>query len=61
MLTRKYYVAIAAVLKARANPTVYAPDYVQAVRDVARDLAGQFGLDNPNFDRERFLKAAGAA
>jgi hypothetical protein len=60
VLSRKYYVAIAAVLKDRKESTRL-PLYKEAIRDVAHDLAGQFAFDNPNFDRERFLKAAGAA
>ena len=57
-MTRKDYVAIAAALaKARAEyPTMQmnsAHDYV------AGEVAATMAADNPRFDRERFLKAAG--
>jgi hypothetical protein len=59
-MTRKDYILIAAALKAAADYTKRFPDqpadtFVTAVHTLADALA----RDNPRFDRERFLKAAG--
>lgn len=58
-MSRKDYEAIAALLRDHADtlsdPT-QAPDI--AVRDLMDGMADLFAADNPNFDRERFLKAA---
>ena len=50
-LTRHYYVAFAEILKPYAQERV--------AREIAADLADFFARDNPRFDRERFLRAAG--
>lgn len=47
-MTRKDYVLIAAALRE-----------ARTVAEAARLLADQLAQDNPRFDRERFLKAAG--
>ena len=56
-MTRKDYVAIAAALKnARGLPMNNHADSLQAA---AQCIAAVMSRDNPHFDRERFLKAAG--
>lgn len=54
--SRQHYESIARILKNDAQPGVDAETLVQ---DIAEDLADLFAQDNPNFDREKFLKAAG--
>jgi predicted secreted Zn-dependent protease len=59
-MTRKDYILIAAALKAARKYDECPAD--QAVCDnVAQELANALARDNPRFDRERFLKAAGVA
>ena len=53
-MTRKDYIAIAAVFKVRKDR-----DNADALREIAYDLADVFKRDNPNFDRARFLAACG--
>jgi len=56
-MTRKDYILIAAALKAAYDETYHT---VHAGIDAAAvALADALGRDNPRFDRERFLKAAG--
>jgi vacuolar-type H+-ATPase catalytic subunit A/Vma1 len=56
-MSKQHYVAIAEVLN---NVGADADDEVQdAIDNIAEDLADYFLQDNPRFDRERFLKAAG--
>jgi hypothetical protein len=55
-MTRKDYVAIAAVLAQAAKHT--GADYV-TVGIVAALTANVMARDNPRFDRARFLKACG--
>ena len=62
-MTRKDYILIADALK-NAQPMCKLNDFADEMvsachRDVARTLADALGRDNPRFDRERFLKAAG--
>lgn len=57
-MTRKDYVAIAGAIKYtrqwnKLEKEVYATDRV------AESIAGVMALDNPSFDRARFLKACG--
>lgn len=52
-LTRRYYVAIAEILRPYAREKV--------ARQIAMDLADFLARDNPSFERERFLRAAGMA
>jgi hypothetical protein len=52
-LTRRYYVALAGILRPYSRERVG--------QDIIRDIADFFSLDNPRFDRERFLRAAGVA
>lgn len=62
-LSRKHYTAIAAILKAQRD-VLQGEDLgrplVQGTCDsIARELAVLFKLDNPSFDRGRFLRACG--
>lgn len=50
-LSKQHYTKIAEILRAYAN--------VPAVKHVAGELARFFAEDNPRFDMERFLRAAG--
>lgn len=56
-MSRKDYVAIAAIIKERAA----AEDETArgAIRDLATALAYDFGRKNPSFDKVRFMKACG--
>ena len=60
-MTRKDYILIAGALKAaRSSDTL--PNlaiYHNGIDNAAHQLADALGRDNPRFDRERFLKAAG--
>lgn len=49
--TRQHYVAIAKILAKHKSEQASA---------IAKELADLFAADNPNFDRNRFLQAAGA-
>lgn len=56
MLTKKDYVAIAAIL-AKEIETKGHPRAVTTLRTVAVALAEYFRKDNPRFDETRFLNA----
>ena len=61
-MTRKDYVAFAALIKSHMtgdleHETSHQND--MKVSGMARDMADLFSRDNPRFDRERFLKACG--
>ena len=67
-LSRKHYEAVAEILASNVQPkTGYAVGFdegwatgMEEMRqEVANDLAEYFASENPYFDRERFLKAAG--
>jgi len=65
-MTRKDYVLIAAALKAARDGYDYIPalefegsPIETALNDAAGAIAAALARDNPRFDRERFLKAAG--
>ena len=57
-MTRKDYVAVAARIRNILDGNS-ANGVVLGVSMTAKALADVFALDNPRFDRERFLKAAG--
>lgn len=68
MLSKKYYNQIAEIIKTNRqaeidtfteNPNSHLPDVLQVLENVADDFASLFMDDNPNFDRDRFLKACG--
>jgi hypothetical protein len=56
-MTHKDYVLIAAALKSSSEDGAFSID--EMVRNIAHRLAESLALDNPRFDRGRFLKAAG--
>jgi hypothetical protein len=61
-MTKKDYILIAAALKAALQidgKDEYLPAYKVAIRRVADTLCADLARDNPRFDRERFLRAAG--
>lgn len=48
MMTKKDYIAIAEIIRVAANPIT-----------IAYGLSQLMASDNPNFDRQKFLKACG--
>jgi hypothetical protein len=62
-MTRKDYILIAAALKEAAADILNKECPVQDLLDgkdyAAEHIADALARDNPRFDRERFLKAAG--
>lgn len=57
-MTRKDYVLIAAAIKA-VTEEHSADSVVNGITWTAERIADALARDNPRFDRERFLKAAG--
>lgn len=55
-MTRKHFIAIAAIIDARRDELTTEGILLLPL---ARDMADMFAADNPRFDRERFLKACG--
>lgn len=53
-MTRKHFIAIAAIIADGDGRTDYA-----ARKEVALGLADYFAGENPHFDRKRFLTACG--
>lgn len=58
MMNKRHYEQIATVLADSQNVAMD-PGEVSMIRVVALGLAQQFAGDNPNFDRDQFLKACG--
>jgi hypothetical protein len=64
-MSRKDYILIADALKAARssytlpNVAIYHNGIDNGIDNAAHRLADALGRDNPRFDRERFLKAAG--
>ena len=67
-LSRKHFEAVARILESNNAPVEDStPGFIEGWeagreamrRDVANDLADYFATENPNFDRQRFLKACG--
>ena len=57
-MSRKDYVAIAAAIRAEYEAVADGPALRRVVEQTADRIADVFAADNPNFDRERFLRAA---
>lgn len=63
-MSRKHYEAVAEILAKNARfyegaPDMYGLGKREALVELTWDLAEYFTTENPNFDRQRFLKAAG--
>lgn len=64
-MSKKDYIAIAGILSARLYDAKGVFDRtgrdeaIKTVQAIAKDLADLCGKNNPSFNRERFLKAAG--
>lgn len=58
MMNKRHYDAIAGIM-AEAQSVAMTPGETSMIRVVALGLANQFAGDNPDFDRDQFLKAAG--
>ena len=71
-MSKKHYIAVAEILNKRMeyvrgqqgceHDNEVIERFVGAeneIANIARDLAGYFGQENPRFDRDRFLRAAG--
>ena len=56
-MTRKDYVRFAAMLRASTRPA--SNETVDSIREIALRMCNIFEIDNPLFDRSRFLKACG--
>ena len=56
-MTRKHYVMVANSIRSDVDNT-NSMDGLSAIQNVAYGLATAFAMDNPRFDRERFLNAA---
>jgi hypothetical protein len=61
MSTRRTYEAVTRGLKAAMRPSrPMNDDHNIAVEDAAEHVADELAKDHPGFDRERFLRDAGA-
>lgn len=65
-LSRKHFEAIAGILAKNAgfyggSREMYGLGKREALEDVTDDLSDYFASENPHFDRQRFLKAAGVS
>jgi len=58
-MSKKDYVAVAAAIKASVRPAC--SETAQSLRELSLRLSSIFELDNPSFDRARFLTACGVA
>ena len=58
-MSKKDYEAVAAVLKLTRDQAIEdgEPAVAQGVYEAALVVMGVFAVDNPRFDRERFMKA----
>lgn len=59
-MTRKHFIAIAALLKSNGivKPAAgFDEGYAAATDNIAEELATMFANENPRFDRARFLEA----
>ena len=62
-MTRKDYILIAAALKEALPPDTmpFPVSGPEMHADIAENLCRALARDNPRFDRERFLRAAGVS
>lgn len=65
-MTRKHFIALAAILSDYASvPTDASPDYIaghmDARAEIAKEIARMCAGCNANFDRARFLAACGVS
>ena len=65
-MSRKHFEAVARILASNADPYENGEDGYDVGRrhardDTAHDLADYLATENPHFDRQRFLKAAGVS
>ena len=60
-MTKRHFEAIAALIKAEQSQFMYDDLTVcrEAIRDVAIRLAAQFNIENPRFDKAKFMAACG--
>lgn len=58
MMNKRHYEAVASVLS-DAQGVAMDPGEVAMIRVVALGLSAQFAGDNPQFDRDKFLKKCG--
>lgn len=60
-MTRKDYIRIARAIYNTKNSygKNWDPNLFRALKDVSKAIAYELELDNPRFDRERFLTACG--
>jgi len=62
MMSRKHFVAVAAILKEKTIETPAAgfdEGFASATEEIAGELATFFKSENPNFNRSKFLTACG--
>jgi hypothetical protein len=58
-MSRKHYVAVAAILAEERQRNSDSPRTLATIDRIARDMATEFKRDNGRFDRDRFYTAAG--
>lgn len=62
-MSRKNYIAAAAIIKAEVDAVAYLPTsgdgVLLAAKGIANGLADMFAADNWHFDRARFMTACG--
>jgi hypothetical protein len=59
-MSKKDYIALATVMRARIDFEGSSTDAADVVRAVAVDLADTLAADNPRFNRNTFLQACNA-
>ena len=59
MITKKHYIAIAEILRKVSDRNQDTITTLWAVKEITEKLALFFKSDNPNFNKDKFLKAVG--
>ena len=61
MMTKTHFERIARTIKVEQEQPLYdeLPMCREAIKDVAIRLAAEFNIENPRFDRRKFLTACG--